>query len=234
MKLLTFLLTVFFLFISITPLSATSIDLGTSLDSGAVDSRTLVLNAETEIYRLVSLYAPSWRADVEFNDPIVLKTELQYSETEGDVVKNNGFFRAGYDPRLDETWSLWFFEEIGYRRLVDHETENFAGGGIKYRFFKNTSVSFGGLHHYLEIENLGTKNVGRWSLRFKTKNSWGGIVIFYQPDIRDYRDYILRSEAYIKHQLDNRYIKFSINDQYRTSWECKNELSTMFSVGIEF
>lgn len=234
MKLLTFLLTIFFLFISTIPLNATSLDLGTSLDFGAMDSRTLSLNAETKIYRLVSIRAPGWRADIEFNDPIVLKTELQYSETEDGVTKNNGFFRAGYDPRLDESWSLWFFEEIGYRHLVDYETENFAGGGVKHNFSKNTSISFGYLHHYLEIENLGTENTDRWSLRLKAKSSWGGMVIFYQPDIRDFEDYILRSEAYVKHQLDNRYIKFSVKDQYRTSWEHRNELSAIFSVGIEF
>ena len=113
------------------------------------------------------------------------------------------------------------------------DLENFAGGGIKYILLENISASFGCLYHYIELEEV--KNLGRWSLRLKAKNSFGGIVVFYQPNMVDFEDYILKGEAYLKHKLDDIFfLKLSLKDQYRTSWDPKNEFSSIFSVGIEF
>lgn len=238
MKFFIYLFTLFFFFLYITPLNATSIDLGTSYDLGAVDSQALSLNAKTKIQKPFSIYTS--------DDPITLATEILYSESQDDITKNNGLFRAGYDPGLSESWALWFYEEIGYNHITGVDLENFAGGGTKYKLLKNASISFGCLHHYIETRDVETKeievkNLGRWSLRGKVKNSFGGIVIFYQPNMADFEDYILKGEAYIKYKLrvfksgdDVFYFKLSIKDQYRTSWDPRNELSTILSVGVDF
>jgi len=211
---------------------ATTIDLGSSYNLGAVESQTLSLSVNTEIQRLISLYMPGWGAIAELDDPITLSTEIQYSEAQNDIVKNNGFFRAGYDPGLSENWSLWFYEEIGYNHIAGTDVENFVGGGGKYKFFKNVSASFGCLYHYMETEEV--ESIGRWSLRLKAKNAFGGVIIFYQPDMVDFEDYILKGEAYVRHKLDEVFfLKLSVKDQYRTSWD-KNEFSSIFSVGMEF
>lgn len=241
MKLLIPLIILFFY---ITPLGATSLDLGTSYDLGVIDSNTLSLSAETEIQKLVSVYTPEREpvAELDLDDPITLSTEIQYGETRDDIIKNNGFVRAGYDPGLNEDWSLWFYEEVRYNHVTEVNVENFAGGGIKYKLFSNASISFGNLYHYLEIDTVKSidyKHTNRWSLRLKiksssmSKSSSAGMVVFYQPNMVDFEDYILKGEAYLKRKLDNKFfLKFSVKDQYRTNWN-KNEFSSILSVGIE-
>ena len=123
------------------PALAGSLDLGLSTTSGITDSRSLFLGLDTEIKE------------------ISLTSKLNYGERDNLEIENKAFLRLGYDPKLNDKWSLWFFDQAGYNKLRKIDFENFFGGGPKYIFYKNFSISAGYLQHHQGI--LGARRCYR-------------------------------------------------------------------------
>ena len=80
------------------PVFADSLDLGLSIKSGITDSRSLYLGLDTKIKE------------------ISLTSKLNYGEQNDLEVENKAFLRLGYDPKLNDKWSLWFYDQAGITR----------------------------------------------------------------------------------------------------------------------
>lgn len=202
------------------PLSvnAGSFDIGLSTTSGITDSRSLYLGLDTKIKE------------------ISLISKLNYGERNNLEIENKAFLRLGYDPKLNDKWSLWFFNQAGYNKQRKIDFENFFGGGPKYTFYKDCSISAGLLQHYQKMEN-DTLDRNRLSFRLKGKIKSFKAVIFYQPNLDDFDDYIFTGEASIRQKIASQLsLKLTLTDQYRSIslTNEKNELSLILSLGIGF
>lgn len=131
--------------------------------------------------------------------PLDFYAEYHYGKTDDIVSTDNGEVGVGYDPIINERLSLWFDERVGYNKMIGVRFENFVGFGPKYYLVKSEkrklSLSTGILYHYRADDDEGN---GRYSHRFKYKDSWISGVYFYQPNMRDSADYITEGEIRIK------------------------------------
>jgi len=201
---------------------AGDLDVGLFAKSGITDSQLLYFGIDTEIKK------------------ISLISKFNYGKQNSLKIENNAFLRLGYDSKLSEKWSLWFFDQIEYNKLRKIDFENFFGGGPKYSFCKNFSISAGYLQHHQRIE-YDTLNINRFSFRLKDKVKLFRVVaftgiIFYQPNLKDFDDYIFTGEASIKQKIAARLsLKLLLTDQYRSRSETdeKNDLSLILSLGIK-
>jgi hypothetical protein len=210
------LITLFFLFFP-TLSSAGNFDIGLSMASGITDSQSFHLEVQSKIKK------------------IFIASRFNYGEQNNKETENKGFLRSGYDLKINEKFSLWFFDQAGYNKQRKIDFENFFGGGPKYNLSENFSVSVGCLHHYLKNES-DSFNVSRLSLRFKGKLKIFSTVIFYQPNLNNFDDYIFTGEASVKKEiLEKLSLKLLLIDQYRSISEIseKNELSLILSVSFE-
>lgn len=171
--------------------------------------------------------------------------KIRYKRYEDSMSKNHGQLKLGYDPIINELWSLWFFEQVGYDEKQGTDLENFAGGGLKRKLINREdlkfSISGGFLHHHLNYEE-NIDNLMRFSLRFKnakqfSKNINFNLIIFYQPAIESFKDYIIDGKASIKYNFTEMLgMKLKIEDVYRsvTEMDEKNDLRTSLHITIDF
>lgn len=115
-----------------------------------------------------------------------------YGKTGDIVTRNDGELNVVYDPAINDRWSAWFFDKVGYDKTLGIDFENQIGVGLKHNLTEVFSVSFGVLHHTRKPENY---NDERWSLRAKFKNEVFKGTYFYQPVIGDSDDYISKGEG---------------------------------------
>lgn len=218
MKILLIIILALCLSGSIDSALAGSFDIGLSTKSGITDSQSLYLGIDTEIKK------------------ISIASKLDYGKQNGLKIENKAFLRLGYDPKINDKWSLWFFDQAGYNKIRKIDFENFFGGGPKYTFHKNFSISAGLLQHHQKIGNHAF-DINRLSFRLKSKiNSFKGIV-FYQPNLEDFDDYIFIGEVSVGQKITSCLsLNLMLTDQYRSRSEIaeKNELSLILSLGIEF
>lgn len=172
-------------------------------------------------------------------DDLTISGQFRYAETEGTRIDEMGKLKVGNDPQLNETWSLWFFDEIGYNAKQKIDMENYVGGGPKLTICKQASISFGFLYHYIDFSGSARENVIRASLRPKIKVVLGqwelAGVGFYQPNVDDTLDYILTGEASIRYAVsDHIGLKLKVNDEYRSKSlvDENNELITLIAISI--
>ena len=205
---------------------AGNIDIGMIQKRGTVDSKSLSLGVNID------------------GKETALKAEYDYTKTEDLISQDKGLLRAGYDPKINDHWSLWFYDQVGYNNIRQIKAENFVGGGPKYTIvdkekFK-TSISVGILHHHVRREQID--NLGRFSLRVKARYKINGslgfsMVIFYQPNIEEINDYIVNGEADLTYSLTKRLgLKLKTQNEYRSISMVseKNNLSTVLALTFNF
>ena len=204
---------------------AGNVDIGITQKIGAVDSKSL-----------------SFGVNIDGKES-ALKAEYGYNKTEDFIIIDKGLLRFGHDPKINDHWSLWFYDQIGYNSIRKIKAENFVGGGPKYTIFDNkkfkTSISAGILHHHIRREQ--TDNLGRFSLRVKAKYKINGslsfgVITFYQPNIEEINDYIVNGEADLTYSLTERWgLKLKTQDEYRSiTVSEKNNLTTVLALTFSF
>ena len=181
-------------------------------------------------------------------DNLSVGARFRYADQNDEISENQGYLHLGYDPRLTDHWSLWFFDRLGYDRKREITGENFLGVGPKYRVVHNDkwkiSLSAGPLLHNIRYENDETDDLIR--LSFRPKVAWQirdylsfEFVAFYQPDIADFDDYIVMGEASLKYSLDKwpaLAFKLKVEDTYRSVSQIreKNDLTTGLALSLSF
>ena len=166
------------------------------------------------------------------------------------VSVDNGSLRFGYDTELLNPirlqsynhWGLWIFEQVGYNNIRGIHFENLLGIGPKYIFIRtplmSASLSTGIIYHY-EDGSTGKRNLARLSIRPKVKVSGGSttvsFVAFYQPDIEDFKDYIINAKLVSEQKVTKTLsLKLVLTDEYRSITEgSKNEFIRMLMMSIK-
>lgn len=172
---------------------------------------------------------------------LVTGASLDYGETADLVTINKGNAYAGYDPILNDYWSLWFLEQAGYNRVAGIEFENIVGGGPKYTFWREgkdkASVSFGWLLYSRSMEEE-SESFSRLSLRLKGTRKFKHVqlsgVSFYQPAVHDFDDFIVLTEVKATIPLvDKVGLSFGLEDEYRSVTEAVEKNSFLGKVSLE-
>ena len=131
--------------------------------------------------------------------PLSLHAEYNYGKSNDLVDTDDGEISIGYDLVLNDKWSLWFDELVGYNKVLDISFENFIGFGPKYYLVKKenmeASISTGVLYQY---QGGAEKGSGRYSHRLKYDDGLISATYFYQPNMRDSSDYISSGDVRIK------------------------------------
>jgi hypothetical protein len=94
-----------------------------------------------------------------------------FGSKSGDTTKDEGSLSINHNTR-----SFWIDETIGYDKVSGIKTENFLGGGPKYKLSENISLSIGLLWQHTENEDDYL-----FSGRVKYKIGRFKIVGYYQP-----------------------------------------------------
>lgn len=151
---------------------------------------------------------------------------FRYFKENDSVTSNKGFFSLDYNITLSDKWGFWLFDKLSYDRIQKINLQNNLGSGIKYSFTNSktykSDISLGFLYDRTDYEEKKSTNKIRLSdrLRFekdineKTKIYF---LAFYQPDIADFKDYIITSNLSISYALSQKIsLKFKIEDTYRS------------------
>ena len=119
----------------------------------------------------------------------------EYGKTGDLTTKDNGGAGFGYDPVINERWSLWLDGSGSFDKALAIDSEIFLGAGPKYYIYKEgarkLSFSAGILHQSREPGGYIDQ---RWSLRLKGSTENWKAAAFYQPNIDDSADYISKGE----------------------------------------
>ena len=162
------------------PVSAGKLDISHSLVKSTVDSY------------VVSAGISDQAGPLDFN------AEYHYGKIADLVSSDDGEVGVGYDPVINDKWSLWSDVRAGYNNVLGIDFENFIGFGPKYYILKGDkrkiSLSTGVLYHYRSGDEKGK---GRYSHRLKYEDEWFSGVWFHQPNLKDSSDYITKGEARI-------------------------------------
>lgn len=119
----------------------------------------------------------------------------EYGKTGDLTTKDSGGIGIGWDPVINEKWSLWFDGSGSFDKALAIDSEIFLGAGPKcYLYKKGTrklSISAGILHQTREPGDFIDQ---RWSFRVKGSTENWKAVAYYQPNIDDSADYISKGE----------------------------------------
>ena len=173
--------------------------------------------------------------------------DFNYAKQDGLTSQDNMGFGIGYDKKVSKKWSYWLFNLSKYDRMQKINIENFCGGGPKYTFIENKkiktlSLSSGFLQHYIDYANVKVRNLIRFSGRLKTvfmitddmSFAFSG---FYQPNMADFDDYIIRITADLSHSITKTIsLKFKVRDLYRsvTEAEKNNDFTSTLALSVNF
>jgi hypothetical protein len=122
-----------------------------------------------------------------------------YGRTDGVVTKDVEAAGIGYDPAINDLWSLWFDGELSRNILYGIKAEVSAGAGAKRYLYKKgedkLSFSFGMLYNE---RRPGDHVDRRWSARLKGSTEKVKAEAYYQPVIGNSEDYIVKGDVEAK------------------------------------
>ena len=164
----------------------------------------------------------SHTADVSFSDKISIVGISGYyrnGKTDGIVTQDEGELDLHYSPRINDKWSLWLDERVGYNKMLSIDYENDLGVGLKCYLYNESmaklSLSSGILYQYTSKDGHG-----RYSHRVKfSMKDAVSLVYFYQPDIEDRHDYITKfnGDVRLAKIKDNVSILLNYKNDYRST-----------------
>ena len=155
-------------------------------------------------------------------DYIDLSAYYGYGKTDKIITQDEGRLSIGYDPVINDNWSLWMDETVGYDKARDVRFENFFGAGPKYKFTDKTSLSFGVLYYFKDSMGEGE---GLYSFRFKTEARGLLLTAFYQPYMLG-EGHILKGSA--SYAL-GKYFEYFFKGEYRSREDYQNTIQ-----GLQF
>lgn len=138
--------------------------------------------------------------DVGFSDNITSKLDVsgyyRKGAISGVVTQDEGEIGLNYDPPINDRWSLWLDERVGYNKMLGMDFENNLGVGLKYYVYKHGETKFswssGILYQFTSMDGNDKEGHGRYSHRAKFNGGPVALVYFYQPDMSDSSDYITK------------------------------------------
>lgn len=143
----------------------------------------------------------SYTIGIDFSDDIAGKVGVsgyyRKGKAEGIITKDEGEIDLNYNPPINDKWSLWLDERVGYNKILGIDFENNLGVGLKYYAYKKGetkfSLSSGILYQFTSLSDSATQESrGRYSHRVKLNHDILSLLYFYQPNMHDNSDYIVK------------------------------------------
>ncbi|MCK5611426.1 DUF481 domain-containing protein [Candidatus Pacearchaeota archaeon] len=173
----------------------------------------------------------SYTKGIDFSDDIANKASIdgyyRYGKTAGIVTMDEGELGLNYDPPINDRWSLWLDERVGYNKVIGIDFENYLGFGAKYYIYKTDDTKFslsgGVLYQFTSLNcsdptTCNQEGTGRYSYRAKFSNEQLLLIYFYQPNINDHTDYITKftGEAKLATITDAASLLLHYKNEYRS------------------
>ena len=141
------------------------------------------------------------------------------TQNDTSLVEHNGAVTLVFDYHANQIFSPFVFTGWEYDSLAGVDSRTNLGVGAKYRFTKYSSLSAALLIENQTYTGENTKLLTRISIRPKYKRSFdnGSIydwIIFYQPSISDWNDYLIKSELSASFQTSVQWLAFTCTAVY--------------------
>jgi len=141
------------------------------------------------------------------------------TQNDTSLVEHNGAVTLVFDYHANQIFSPFVFTGWEYDSLAGVDSRTNLGVGAKYRFTKYSSLSAALLIENQTYTGENTKLLTRISIRPKYKRSFdnGSIydwIIFYQPSISDWNDYLIKSELSASFQTSVQWLAFTCTGVY--------------------
>ena len=134
-------------------------------------------------------------------------------------LEHNGAITLIFDYHANKIFSPFVFTGWEYDSLAGVDNRTNLGMGAKYRFTNYSSISAALLIESQTYTGDSAELLSRISVRPKYKRSFdnGGIfdwIIFYQPSISDWYDYLIKSELNTSLQTSIQWLAFTCTAVY--------------------
>lgn len=170
---------------------------------------------------------------IKRNDSLVsYELNFKFVYNRKDRQETNKGTTAGFKTDLFQygKWSPFWAMEYTSNKYKGYDNKWSALAGIKYRIFSKQdtcdySLSLAGVYDnvdYTPEENTLDRQVYRLSVRPKFKQKIGEALTlkhntFYQPDFKDFRDYIITSTTVLENKLGKKFfLEIRFEYEYRS------------------
>ena len=160
------------------------------------------------------------------------------------LVENNGVITLIFDYHANQTFSPFVFAGWSYDSLAGLDSRANLGLGAKYRFTEYSSFSTAILIENQTYTGEKSELLNRISLRPKYKRLFNNgssitFILFYQPSIKDFNDYLLKSELSASFLTGINWLSFTFKGVYdynnKPPVNIKNaDLDLSFGITISF
>jgi len=154
--------------------------------------------------------------DSEFS---FLANHSQSTQNDTSLLENNGAIILIFDYHANQVFSPFIFTGWSYDSLAGVDTRVNLGVGGKYRFTDYSSISAAILIEKQTYTGETTELLSRISIRPKYKRSFDNgsninWIIFHQPSISDWNDYLIKSELSASLQTSVQWLAFTCTAAY--------------------
>ena len=134
-------------------------------------------------------------------------------------LEHNGAITLIFDYHANQIFSPFIFTGWEYDSLAGVDNRTNLGVGSKYRFTNYSSLSAALLIENQTYTGKNTELLTRISIRPKYKRSFDNSsiydwIIFYQPSISDWNDYLIKSELSVSFQTSVQWLAFTCTAVY--------------------
>ena len=143
----------------------------------------------------------------------------QSIQNDTSLIEHKGAISLVFDYHANQKFSPFIFTGWSYDSLAGVDSRTNLGVGGKYRFTDYSSISAAILIEKQTYTGETTELLSRISIRPKYKRSFDNgsninWIIFHQPSISDWNDYLLKSELSASLQTSVQWLAFTCTGLY--------------------
>jgi len=170
--------------------------------------------------------ASSNKGDFKLVGKLLTDSEFSFSANHSQSIQNDtsliehkGAISLVFDYHANQNFSPFVFTGWEYDSLAGVERRMNLGVGAKYRFNNYASLSAALLIENQTYTGETTELLSRISIRPKYKRSFDNgsninWIIFHQPSISDWNDYLIKSELSVSLQSSVQWLAFTCTGAY--------------------
>ena len=170
--------------------------------------------------------ASSNKGDFKLVGKLLTDSEFSFSANHSQSIQNDtsliehkGTIILVFDYHANQKFSPFIFTGWSYDSLAGVDSRANLGVGGKYRFTDYSSISAAILIEKQTYTGETTELLSRISIRPKYKRSFDNgsninWIIFHQPSISDWNDYLIKSELSVSLQSSVQWLAFTCTGAY--------------------
>jgi hypothetical protein len=142
----------------------------------------------------------------------LILSDLNIVRTPNQDYINYGYLHYRYSYILQENPNIYLegFTQTQYNTVQKIKSRTLVGGGLKFKILGNDSINLNtGWTFFYEYEEVTTpefssvvRNSNFVSFNWSISKAWDlKTIIYYQPDIADFRDFRITNETSVSHRI---------------------------------